>query len=297
MAEVTQTGATAPGGGAEHVGFPPFDTTTYGAQLLWLAITFGALYVLLSKLVLPQLSGIIEGRRSTIARDLDEAEAMKTRAEEAGAAYEKSLSEAKGKAQKLAQETRDRLAAESDAKRKTIEADGWGQIGVPQGAPEDELPGARMLHDLLMLGESAPRVIAFALEQEVDYYAPAFRGPRDAADPVIKYREPSDTPVDRSKSTARLLADERRWMMQQIAWNRGLIAQFRELAGQVADGVIFSVLCPLPFIRRAMERIAAGAARIGRDLAGFDVVAYTHYAIGPDAARAVAEVLGLTFAE
>lgn len=118
--------------------------------------------------------------------------------------------------------------------RKTIEAHGWGQIGVPQGAPEDELPGARMLHDLLLLGEEARQVICFALEQEVDYYAPAFRGPREAADPVIAYREPSETPVDRSKSTARLLADERRWAIQQIAWNRGLVAQFRELAGQVA---------------------------------------------------------------
>ncbi len=118
--------------------------------------------------------------------------------------------------------------------RKTIEANGWGQIGVPQGSPEDELPGARMLHDLLMLGEKAPQVIAFALEQEVDYYAPAFRGPREPADPMIQYREPSETPVDRSKSTARLLSDERRWAMQQIAWNRGLVAQFRELAGQVA---------------------------------------------------------------
>lgn len=118
--------------------------------------------------------------------------------------------------------------------RKTIEPNGWGQIGVPQGSAEDELPGARMLHDLLMLGEDAPQVIAFALEQEVDYYAPAFRGPRETADPMIQYREPSETPVDRSKSTARLLADERRWAIQQIAWNRGLVAQFRELAGQVA---------------------------------------------------------------
>lgn len=118
--------------------------------------------------------------------------------------------------------------------RKTIEPNGWGQIGVPQGSPEDELPGARMLHDLLMLGEKAPQVIAFALEQEVDYYAPAFRGPREAADPMIQYREPSETPVDRGKSTMRLLADERRWAIQQIAWNRGLVAQFRELAGQVA---------------------------------------------------------------
>ena len=118
--------------------------------------------------------------------------------------------------------------------RKTIEANGWGQIGVPQGSPEDELPGARMLHDLLMLGGKTPQVIAFALEQEVDYYAPAFRGPREPADPMIQYREPSETPVDRSKSTARLLSDERRWAIQQIAWNRGLVAQFRELAAQVA---------------------------------------------------------------
>jgi hypothetical protein len=92
-----------------------------------------------------------------------------------------------------------------------------------------------MLHDLLLLGDKAPQVVAFALEQEVDYYAPAFRGPNEAADPVIQYREPSETPVDRSKSTARLLADERRWALQQIAWNRGLVAQFRELAGQVTQ--------------------------------------------------------------
>lgn len=118
--------------------------------------------------------------------------------------------------------------------RKTLEPKGWGQIGVPQGAPEDELPGARMLHDLLMLGETSPQVIAFALEQEVDYYAPAFRGPDEAADPIIQYREPSETPVDRSKSTSRLLSDERRWAMQQIAWNRGLVAQFRALAAQAA---------------------------------------------------------------
>ena len=141
--------------------------------------------------------------------------------------------------------------------RKTIEPNGWGQIGVPQGSPEDQLPGARMLHDLLLLVEGARQVICFALEQEVDYYAPAFRGPNEAADPVIQYREPSDTPVDRSKSTARLLADERRWAIQQIAWNRGLIAQFRELAGQVTgDQRMPSVthLPPAPYSRFAEVR-------------------------------------------
>jgi F-type H+-transporting ATPase subunit b len=81
------------------------------------------LYTLLSKLVLPRLTGIIENRRALIAKDLDNAALMKTRAEEAGVAYEKALAEAKGRAQALAQETRSKLAAESDAKRKALEAD------------------------------------------------------------------------------------------------------------------------------------------------------------------------------
>lgn len=143
--------------------------------------------------------------------------------------------------------------------RKTIEPNGWGQIGVPQGSPEDELPGARMLHDLLMLGEARPQVIAFALEQEVDYYAPAFRGPRESADPDIQYREPSETPVDRSKSTARLLSDERRWAIQQIAWNRGLVAQFRELAGQVAGDQRGGDLPSVVHLPAATYSHAAGA--------------------------------------
>ncbi|MGO4387229.1 F0F1 ATP synthase subunit B' [Microvirga sp. 2YAF29] len=125
MAQAQTTHATteAHGGAHEDVGFPPFETETYAGQLLWLVITFGVLYILISKLVLPRLTGIIENRRSIIASDLDEAAAMKTRAEEAGAAYEKALAEAKGRAQALARETRAKLASESDAKRKALEAD------------------------------------------------------------------------------------------------------------------------------------------------------------------------------
>ena len=123
QAQTTHAGTEAHGGAHEDVGFPPFATETFGGQLLWLVITFALLYVLLSKLVLPRLTGIIENRRTMIAKDLDDAAAMKTRAEEAGAAYEKALAEAKGRAQTLAQETRAKLSAESDARRKALEAD------------------------------------------------------------------------------------------------------------------------------------------------------------------------------
>lgn len=134
QAQTTQAGTEAHGGNHAEVGFPPFATETFGGQLTWLIITFAALYTLLSRLVLPRLTGIIEYRRKTIARDLDEAAAMKTRAEEAGAAYEKSLAEARSRAQALAQETRAKLAAESDAKRKALEADLSARLAEAEAA-------------------------------------------------------------------------------------------------------------------------------------------------------------------
>jgi F-type H+-transporting ATPase subunit b len=124
MAEAQTThAATEAHGDAHAVSFPPFETETFAGQLLWLAITFVLLYLLLSRLVLPRLGGIIENRRETISRDLDGAAALKTRAEEAGVAYETALSEAKARAHALAQETRAALSADAEAKRKSLEAD------------------------------------------------------------------------------------------------------------------------------------------------------------------------------
>jgi F-type H+-transporting ATPase subunit b len=130
MAQAQETHATteAHGDAHEDIGFPPFKTETYAGQLLWLTLTFALLYVLMSRLVLPRLGGIIEDRRVRISGDLDQAAAMKARADEAGAAYEKSLSEARARAQALAQETRTKLSAESDAKRKSIEGELAGRL-------------------------------------------------------------------------------------------------------------------------------------------------------------------------
>jgi F-type H+-transporting ATPase subunit b len=126
MAQHTNpTTATVAHSAQEHGGgeFPPFNTTTYPGQLLWLVLTFAFLYVMMAKIIVPRLSGLIENRRQIIASDLDEAAAMKARAEEAGATYEKALSEARAKAQAIALETRTALSSETDAKRKTLEAE------------------------------------------------------------------------------------------------------------------------------------------------------------------------------
>jgi F-type H+-transporting ATPase subunit b len=103
--------------------FPPFDVSTYPSQLLWLAITFGLLYYVMSRVALPRVSKILEARSARIADDVNAAAAAQKAADDAGAHYEKTLGDAKAVVQKSAQELREKLAAESDAKRKALEAD------------------------------------------------------------------------------------------------------------------------------------------------------------------------------
>lgn len=114
---------------ASHGGkFPPFDTATYPGQLVWLALTFGFLYVMMARVIVPRLSGILDDRRRRIAADLDQAADMRARAEEAGQAYELALGEARAKAQAIAQETRAALATESEVRRKALEAELAGKL-------------------------------------------------------------------------------------------------------------------------------------------------------------------------
>jgi F-type H+-transporting ATPase subunit b len=123
MASPQKTGTVADGGPKSDPGFPPFKSETFASQLLWLAIFFGLLYWLVSKIFAPRLTEVIEGRASRIARDLDDAAAAKVKAEEAGAAYEKALADAKAKAQAIAQARRDEVNGALETKRKALESD------------------------------------------------------------------------------------------------------------------------------------------------------------------------------
>lgn len=101
---------------------PQLDFSTYPPQLIWLAIVFFALYMVLSRLALPKIGSIIEQRRDRIASDLDEVSRLKEESEKALAGYEAALAEAKAKAHAIAQETRDKLNAETDRQRAEVEA-------------------------------------------------------------------------------------------------------------------------------------------------------------------------------
>lgn len=103
--------------------FPPFDSSTFTSQLFWLAVFFGLFYYLMSKVVLPRISGILEVRRDRIAQDLDEARKLSDESDAAVAAYEQELAEAKASAHTIAQSARDEAKAKADEERAVVEAD------------------------------------------------------------------------------------------------------------------------------------------------------------------------------
>lgn len=106
----------------EEAVFPPFDSSTYASQLLWLAISFGLFYLFLQKVVLPRIGGIIDVRNDRIAKDLDQAANMKAEADAAVAAYEQELADARAKAGAIGQKARDEAKADAEVERKKVES-------------------------------------------------------------------------------------------------------------------------------------------------------------------------------
>ncbi len=123
-------------GGEEHSDvFPPFDTSTFGPQLFWLALTFGVLYLLMSRIALPRIGEILEVRRDRIEGDLAEAERLRHQTDEAIEAYESELAAARQKAHGLAEETREQIKADVAAKRAEVE----GELGEKVAAAESRI--------------------------------------------------------------------------------------------------------------------------------------------------------------
>src|SRR5215813_3655903 len=99
---------------------PQLDVSTFAPQLVWLAITFIVLYLLMAKLGLPRVNAAIEARRKRLDDDLARAAQLKAEAEAVIAAYEQSLASARAQAQAAMKETSDRLAAEAAARQRQL---------------------------------------------------------------------------------------------------------------------------------------------------------------------------------
>jgi F-type H+-transporting ATPase subunit b len=135
MAETTAHTETP---GEKHA-FPPFEAQHYPSQLFWLALTFILLYVLMARIALPRIGSIFAERKKRIDDDLAAANRFKEQSEAANAAYQKSLADARARAQAIAAETREQQAAQADATNKKLEA----QLNEKLAAAERSIAATR----------------------------------------------------------------------------------------------------------------------------------------------------------
>jgi len=120
-------------------GFPPFAKETFASQLVWLAITFVALYLLISRIAVPRIGGLLEERAKRIEGDFAAAQRMKEESEAALAAYEKSLADARGRAQAIGSEIHAKLNAEAEENPKVLE----GKLNAQLAEAEKEIAATK----------------------------------------------------------------------------------------------------------------------------------------------------------
>lgn len=109
--------------GAESAGMPQLDFATFPNQIFWLVVALVVLYFIIARLAVPRISGVLEDRHSTIQNDLNRATQLKRDAEEAEAAYQAALAQAKAEAMRIAGEAKAAVQAQVDAATAKADAE------------------------------------------------------------------------------------------------------------------------------------------------------------------------------
>jgi F-type H+-transporting ATPase subunit b len=122
LAWLTMVLASVPDTVEKKSGLPQLNVNDMAPQLIWLALTFLALYFILSKFTLPRISSVLDERKNRIERDIAEGERLNSETQNAIAEYEQKLTDARGKASTMAKENRDKVAGELETKRLAAEA-------------------------------------------------------------------------------------------------------------------------------------------------------------------------------
>ena len=101
---------------------PQLDLNTWPTQIFWLAITFFALYLVISRIAIPRTGGVIEQRKSTINGDVAAAQRLKTDVDSTIKSYEAALADSRAKSQAIITQNRAELNAEIEAERAKLGA-------------------------------------------------------------------------------------------------------------------------------------------------------------------------------
>ena len=106
---------------AESGGMPQLNPEFWISQIFWLTLTFGILYVVLSKLILPKISANLELRKSQIQENIEAAEKQREDSESKLKEYDEIILKSKIEAKNIFKDTRDKALKDINSKREILE--------------------------------------------------------------------------------------------------------------------------------------------------------------------------------
>ena len=106
---------------AESGGMPQLDSEFWLSQIFWLVITFGILYLVLSKIILPKISDNLETRKSQILDNLELAEKQRKNSETKLKEFDNIILKSKIDAKNLFNASRKKLLEDINKKREILE--------------------------------------------------------------------------------------------------------------------------------------------------------------------------------
>jgi len=124
----------------ESGGMPQLNPEFWVSQIVWLVLTFGILYIVLSKLILPKISDNLESRKSQILENIETAEKQREESEKKIKEFEKIILDSKFEAKSHFNEVRQRTLEEINNKRTALEKD----IDKELSATEEEINNLRI---------------------------------------------------------------------------------------------------------------------------------------------------------
>ncbi len=106
---------------AESGGMPQLNPEFWVSQIFWLTLTFGILYIVLSKAILPKISSNLELRKSQIQENIEAAEKQRIESDTKLKEYDDLILKSKVKAKNIYKDAREKVIKDINLKKEVLD--------------------------------------------------------------------------------------------------------------------------------------------------------------------------------
>jgi len=116
---------------------PQLDPEFWFSQIFWLVITFGILYLVLSKIILPKISDNLENRKSQVLENLELAEKQRNESEAKLKEFDNIILKSKIEAKNLFNQSRKKLLDDINNKKQKLEEEIDNEVKIVEAEIQD----------------------------------------------------------------------------------------------------------------------------------------------------------------